>query len=69
MNDKNIVMFHARGVIYNRDKQGNPIKGSTKRVLHGRGVAKEGQDLDGTIFRQCTYLLPCDAMTVRTYTI
>lgn len=67
MNDKGFVQFKAKGVIYERDKDGKPIGVKAKR--YGSGVVKSGPDMLGKVFRQCTQLLPCDAVTVDEYTI
>ena len=54
------VKFVATGYIYKKDKNGNP----TKFVEETRR-----REIMGKIFRQCPQLLPCDAMSVRTYPI
>lgn len=61
------VLFHAKGVIYGRDKNGNPIR--EKEVRRGEGVVQDDKFLYGSIFRQCSELLACDHVTVETYKI
>lgn len=67
MNDKGFVQFRANGIIYERNKDGKPTK--VKETRYGSGVVKSGPDMLGKVFRQCTQLLPCDAVTVDEYTI
>lgn len=64
---KNFVKFYAEGVIYKRDSNGNPV--GVKDTREGTGITREGSGLYGYIFRQCTQLLPCDRVTVKTYKI
>ena len=59
------VQFRARGVIYNRDKDGNLT--SVKEIRRGSGVVKTGPEIMGKVFRQCVNLLPCDSVSVKTY--
>lgn len=61
------VQFQARGVIYNRDKDGKPT--SVKEVRRGSGVVKTGPEIMGKVFRQCVDLLPCDSVFVETYNL
>ena len=67
MNDKGVVYFKAKGHIYNHNKEGKPT--TIKETRYGSGVVKSGADLMGMVFRQCTNLLPCGYVTVKTYTI
>ena len=62
------VIFKARGVIFERDKNGEATK-KVKAVRYGSGVVKTGADLYGKVFRQCRNLVPCDSVTVKTYNI
>lgn len=61
------VQFRAKGIIYDRDKNGNPIK--TREVRRGSGVVKTGPEIMGKVFRQCVNLLPCDKVSVTTYNL
>lgn len=60
----NIVYWRAIGYIYRRDKDGNPIKGYIKEKRIGQGIATEGNDFDGVVFRQSPNLINCDAVRI-----
>lgn len=59
------VQFRAKGVIYNRDKDGKPT--TVREIRRGSGVVKTGPEIMGKVFRQCVDLLPCDSVSVTTY--
>lgn len=61
------VQFRAKGVIYDRDKNGKPTK--VREVRRGSGVVKTGPEIMGKVFRQCVNLLPCDQVSVTTYNL
>lgn len=61
------VKFEAKGVIYERDKNGN-VSG-VRATRYGSGVVKTGPELIGKVFRQCSQLLPCDRVSVQTYNL
>lgn len=59
------VQFWAKGVIYNRDKDGKPT--TAREIRYGSGVVNTGPEIMGKVFRQCVNLLPCDSVSVTTY--
>lgn len=61
------VLYKARGVIYDRDKNGKAT--GVKEIRYGSGVVKSGPEIMGRVFRQNTNLLPCDMVTVDEYNI
>lgn len=63
------VIFKANGLVYKRDKNGDPIKGNVLRRLYGKGVVKSGPDMLGKVFRQCPKLTVCDSVSVVTYNL
>ena len=58
------VKFFAKGVIYDRDKNGRPC--GVKRTIKGEGVTLGNADLMGKVFMQCPDLLPCHRVEVET---
>ena len=58
------VQFFAKGVIYDRDKNGRPC--GVKEHRRGGGVTLGNSELMGKVFRQCPNLLACDHVEVET---
>lgn len=58
------VKFKAIGNVLNRNKDGDVIRGSVKRVIHVSGIVKNDRYIKGRIFQKYPDLLPCDTLDV-----
>ena len=61
-------VYEARGLVFERDKEGNKIN-KVKKHYNFSNVVRNDPFLFGAIHRQNPELLGCDQLLVRTYQI